>query len=108
VASPQAGWYPDPYAGKDSGVLRWFDGSAWTQDVRRPQVPARAARPASARVSGDVATQASDATWDSIPQPGTTYTVDALNIPPPRIRVLPLAVLLLAIIALIAFATQGS
>lgn len=107
MASPQPGWYPDPHAAKGSGVLRWFDGSAWTKDIRRPQVQTRAAAAPSVQVPARAAAHASDAGWDSIPQPGTTYTADALNIAPPRIRVLPLAVLLLAIIALIAFATQG-
>ena len=59
--SPAPGWYPDP-AGAGNGVLRWWTGSAWTDDVMdhpwssaetpvtpAPAVPVVTAAPAATR-----------------------------------------------------------
>lgn len=35
---PPSGWYPDPYG--VPGLLRWWDGSAWTQHTHDESVPA--------------------------------------------------------------------
>jgi Protein of unknown function (DUF2510) len=35
---PPSGWYPDPYG--VPGLLRWWDGSAWTQHTHRGETPA--------------------------------------------------------------------
>ena len=37
-AGPVPGWYPDP---SGTGGTRWWDGTAWSQDVRSPAVQAR-------------------------------------------------------------------
>src|SRR5258708_25306196 len=34
---PPAGWYPDPYGVPD--LLRWWDGSAWTQHTDEGSAP---------------------------------------------------------------------
>src|SRR3954449_2800898 len=33
---PPAGWYPDPYGAPD--LLRWWDGSAWTQHTHEGSI----------------------------------------------------------------------
>jgi hypothetical protein len=38
---PPSGWYPDPYG--VPGLLRWWDGSAWTQHTHAESAPAREA-----------------------------------------------------------------
>src|SRR5215469_13406444 len=41
---PPSGWYPDPYGVPD--LLRWWDGSTWTQHTHRGSAPAPSAGPA--------------------------------------------------------------
>lgn len=52
---PVAGWYDD---GATPGVMRWFDGSTWTEHTRpiAPQVPASAALTAPASTFGNLPT----------------------------------------------------
>ena len=50
TGSPPAGWYPD--AGRPD-VLRWWDGTAWTDNTRSPG-PQPAASTASIALSGEV------------------------------------------------------
>ncbi len=108
MAQYKAGWYPDPYAAKGSGVLRWYDGSGWTSNVNRPRTAARprattrataTARPRPAARSVLPSAQ-HGATWESIPQPGTTFTRDGLNRPALRVRIGP-AVLTLIVLAIV-------
>ncbi|MFC8127278.1 DUF2510 domain-containing protein [Streptomyces sp. NPDC057302] len=37
--SPPPGWYPDPSARPAQPTERWWDGSAWTEHRRAPEVP---------------------------------------------------------------------
>jgi hypothetical protein len=45
------GWYPDP-AG--SGLLRWWDGSAWTDKLERPRPEVQPAFGYSSRLTSDL------------------------------------------------------
>lgn len=38
---PDPGWYPDK-----NGAVRWWDGTAWSNQVRVPQAPGQSAQPA--------------------------------------------------------------
>ena len=88
MAQYKAGWYPDPYAAKGSGVLRWYDGSGWTSNVNRPRTAVRprattrataTARPRPAPDRPAVGAARRHLGVD--PQPGTTFTRDGLNRP---------------------------
>lgn len=64
-AMPPAGWYDDP---EYSGQLRWWDGTAWTNDRRPATQPQQAPAPA---MAGE---QAGSAGWGSSTYDAASYT----------------------------------
>ncbi|MBC9955040.1 DUF4282 domain-containing protein [Leucobacter sp. cx-42] len=80
-STPPAGWHPDP-AGSDQ--LRFWDGSAWTEQLRPARVQAEAPTQNETQVLTDVQTDATPAAPDTAanaaPHPG------AASIPPAYMR----------------------
>lgn len=50
-AAAAPGWYPDPSA---AGKLRYWNGSAWTEQVADGAIPAAAAKPASGKATASL------------------------------------------------------
>jgi len=64
-APPPAGWYPDPL---DDGAWRWWDGAAWTTEVRATEAEA-AAPAATASSAAEVSTPETDEHDDAAAPP---------------------------------------
>jgi hypothetical protein len=63
-SAPPAGWYPDPL---DEGSLRWWDGAAWTAEVRAQE--AEAAPAPTPLTAGEVGTPGTDVQDDAAAAP---------------------------------------
>ncbi len=80
---PPSGWYPDPYG--VPGLLRWWDGSTWTQHTHQADgaegtEPAHA-QPASAQPATDAPTSVQPAVQATSVQPAVTSVQPAAHQP---------------------------
>src|SRR5215475_13532268 len=84
---PPSGWYPDPYG--VAGLLRWWDGSAWTEHTHQDggSDGAGGAEPAMAQ-SASTAQPASTAQLASTAQPTTVQptTVQPTTVQPTTVE----------------------
>ncbi|MFF4777306.1 DUF2510 domain-containing protein [Microtetraspora fusca] len=88
MTTTPAGWYPDPYG---SPLLRWWDGSQWTDATHSREQPGGAQPEAGQTVpggaqggnEGDFPTQAGGPQWGSAPQTAQ-YPLPGFGTPPPK------------------------
>ena len=93
---PPSGWYPDPYG--VAGLLRWWDGSTWTQHTHAGSAhePTDAAGPATSldatRVGGPLGASSDEAVRTAanrtVPQPiaGQPTTVQPTTVQPTAVQ----------------------
>jgi hypothetical protein len=70
---PPSGWYPDPYG--VPGLLRWWDGSVWTDHTQSYDAPAAS--------TGEAAAQQAPRAAAAGPPPVTSFDIPPAIDPPP-------------------------